>query len=124
MTINGTSAIAEVEFFFRLQFGDVVHSLAVVSKFSPPDQEILRLSNHAAYICHHGGTDALMVVDVKIINAVVSMVPDYQVTAEGEIIVPDTRFSLVEAPFLKLVTLCGAPGEEDDGIDNATDNVD
>lgn len=108
-------AIAEVEYFFRLRFGDTVHSLALVSVFSPPDQEILELSNHAAYICHHGGTDALTVLDVKAISALVSMVPDYQVTVNGNIITPENAFFLVEAPFLKLATMCGIV---EDGNDN------
>jgi hypothetical protein len=75
--IKGMPTIAEVEYFFRLRFGNAVYSLTLVSVFSHPDQEVLELSNHAAYICHHDGTDALTVVDVKAITAVVSMVPDY-----------------------------------------------
>jgi hypothetical protein len=89
VNVKGTPAIAEVEFFFWMWFSDTVYSLALVSLFSPPDQEILDVSSHAAYICQHGGTDALTVVDVKAITAVVSMVPDYQVTADGDIIVPE-----------------------------------
>lgn len=91
--------------------------------FSPPDQDLLELSHHAAYICRHGGVDTLAVVDVKTIMAVVSMVPDYQVTTEGEIVIPENRFSLVEQPFLKLAALCGTLGEDDDAIDNGTDTV-
>ena len=86
--------------------------------FSPPDQELLNLSRNAIYICHGGGIDALTVVDIKAITAVISMVPDFQVTPEGEIIIPDNRFSMVEAPFLKLAALCGALGEDDDTNDN------
>jgi hypothetical protein len=123
MDIDGTSALAEVEYFFRLQFNDIVHSLALVSVFSPPDQETLELSHGTAYICQHGGIDALMVVDITSITAVVAMVPDYQVTVEGEIIIPDNRFSLLEAPFLSLTTLSGAVGEDEDTIDNATETV-
>jgi len=119
MDVDGTFAIAEVEYFFWLQFGDMVHSLALVSMFSPPDQDLLELSHRAAYICQHGGIDALTVVDVKSITAVVSMVPDYQVTVEGDIVVPNNRFSLVEAPFLKLAALCGMHCEDNDTIDGA-----
>lgn len=57
------------------------------------------------------------------ITAVVSLVPNYQVTVEGDIIVPENRFSLVEAPFLKLVALCGAQCEDDDAIDDANNTV-
>ena len=91
--------------------------------FSAPDQELLELSHHAAYICHHGGIDALTVVDVKAIKAVVSMVPDYQVTVEGAIVIPENRFSLIEAPFLKVAALCGTQGEDDDAIDNDNDSA-
>jgi len=119
--IKGTPTIAEVEYYFQLRFSDTVYSLALVSMFSPPDQEILELSSHAAYICHHGGTEALTVVDVKAITAVVFMVPDYQVTAEGEIIIPENRFSLVEAPFIRLAALCGIVEDDTDGIDDSND---
>jgi hypothetical protein len=123
MYLDGTPAIAEVEYFFRLQFGDTVHSLALVSVFGPPDSELLKLSHHAAYVCHRGGIDALIVVDVKAITTVVSMVPNFQVTVEGKIIIPDNRFSLVEAPFLKLASLCRALGEDNDTIGNVNDTV-
>jgi hypothetical protein len=83
--IKGTPAIAEVKYFFRLQFSNTVYTLALVSVFSPSDQEILKLSNHAAYICHHSRTDAFTVVDVKAITAVMLMVSDYQVMVNGDI---------------------------------------
>jgi hypothetical protein len=57
----------------------------------------------------------LKVVDVKSITTVVSMVPDYQVTAEGDIIIPENQYSLVDAPLLKLVSLSRTVGEDDDG---------
>lgn len=93
--------------------------------FSPPDEELLEESHHAAYICHYAGgaaTRTLKVVDVKLITSVVSMVPDYQVTAEGDIIIPENQYSLMEAPLLKLVSLCGTHGEDNDG--NDSDNYD
>ena len=100
MYVNGMPAVGEVKYFFRLQFGDTIHSLTLVSMFSPPNQELLDLSHCAVYICHSGGIDGLTVMDVKAITAVVSMVPDFQVTAEGKIIISDNRFLLVEAPFV------------------------
>src|SRR6267154_1762976 len=118
MSVDGTPMVGEVEYFFRLQFGDTVYSLALISVFSPPDQELLNLSRNAVYICHGSGIDALTVVDIKAITAVVSMVPDFQVTPKGEIIILDNRFLMVEAPFLKLAALCGALGEDDDTNDN------
>jgi hypothetical protein len=108
--------VADVEYFFQLRFGDVVHSLALLSMFSPPDQAILEESHHTVYLCHYaiGGAAALTVVDVKSIKSVVSMVPDYQVTAEGDIIIPDNQYSLVDAPLLKLTSLCGTLANDDE----------
>lgn len=119
-TANGASHIADIEYFFRLRFGDAVHSLALVSMFSPPDEELLEESHNAVYICHYAirGTAALKVVDVKSITSVVSMVPDYQVTAEGDIIIPENQFSLVDAPLLKLASLCGTLSDESDDDDS------
>jgi hypothetical protein len=120
--VNGATSIADVEYFFRLQFGEAIHSLALVTLFSPPDDDILRESHNAAYICHHSGVDGLTVVDVKSIIGVVSMVPDFQVTVEGDIIIPENRYFMVEAPFLKLGALCGTLGQDDDIVDNDIDN--
>ena len=52
------------------------------------------------------------------------MVPDYQVTVNGDIIIPETTFSLVEAPCIGLATLCGTVEDENDGIDDTTDFMD
>jgi hypothetical protein len=111
--------VADIEYFFRLWFGNVVHTLALVSMFTPPDMELLEASHHAVYICRYATRDSevatLKVVDVKSITTVVSMVPDYQVTAEGDIIIPENQYSLVDAPLLKLVSLSRTVGEDDDG---------
>lgn len=108
-----------------MQFGETVHSLALVSIFSPPDHNLLELSSHAAYICHRGGIDTLAVLDVKSITAVVAMIPDFQVTADGDIITPDNRFSLVEASFVRLTTLDRVQGDNDndDVINSNNDSV-
>ena len=84
--------------------------------FSPPNEAILEESHDAVYFCHYaiGGTATLTVVDVKLIMSVVSMVPDYQVTAECDIIIPNNRYSLVDVPLLKLASLCGALGDNND----------
>ncbi len=50
------------------------------------------------------------------------MVLDYQVTVEGEIVIPQNTFSLVEAPFLKLAALYGSLSDDDNGIDDANDD--
>jgi hypothetical protein len=123
LDINGGSAIAEIEYYFQLRFDDIAHSLALVSVFSPPDQELLDISHHTTYVCHYLGPDALKVVDVKAIKALVAMVPDYQVTMDGNIVIPENRFFLVELPFLKFAAMTTALDEDDDGIDFTTDSV-
>ena len=62
-------------------------------------------------------------MNIKNIYAVVAMVPDYQVTAEGDIIILENRYSLVESPFLNLAALAGTLEEDDDNIDHATDTI-
>jgi hypothetical protein len=122
--IKGTSEIVEVQYFFQLRFDDALYSLALVSLFSPPDQELLEVSNHAAYICHHRGADGLTVVEVKAITAVVSMVPDFQVTAGGDIVIPENSFSLVEMSFIKLPAIGGIVDLEDDNDEDDDNSID
>jgi hypothetical protein len=64
-----------------------------------------------------------VVVDIKAISAVVSMVPDYEVTVDGDVVIPDNRFSMLEAPFLKLATLSGNLGNDDDDIGDTGDTI-
>jgi len=104
-----------------LRFGDTVHTLALISMFSPPDQEVLEESHRSTYICRYEGMAALRVVDVKAISSVVAMVPDYQVTADGDIIIPENQYSVVDAPLLKLASLCGTLCDDDDENDNDID---
>ena len=69
------------------------------------------------YICHHCRKDALAVVNVKANSAVISLVLDYQVTIEGDIIISENRYSLIEAPILKLATLGGTVEKDSNAID-------
>jgi len=68
-------------------------------------------------------TEVLTVVDAKAITAVISKVSDYQVTAKGEIIIPENRFSLMEALFIRLAVLCSIVEDDTDGIDDGNDFV-
>ena len=68
------SVVADVKYFFWLQFGDMVYSLALVSMFSAPDQDLLKLSHHATYVCHRGCPDVFTVIDIKAIKVVVAIV--------------------------------------------------
>jgi hypothetical protein len=98
LNINESTQFADVKYFFRLNFNNEVHSLALASIFSPPDDTLLKRSSGAVYVCHYDGDNALQVFDVKKIHSVVSMFPDYQVTLEGDIVVPENQFSLLAHP--------------------------
>lgn len=97
--------------------------LALVTMFSPLDQEVFVLSNNVAYICQHGGIDTLTVMDIKAIIAIVVMIPNYEVTSKRSIIILDNRFALVEASFLQLAILYGTLSEDDDAMGNITDTA-
>jgi hypothetical protein len=120
--LNDHSKIAEVRYFFRLKFGELIHTLAVASVFSPPDQELLDLSHQAVYASHYRGDDALIAIDVKCLESVVSMVPYYKITPEGEIEIPDTEHFLVEKMGLDITALFGEDehGDDDDEQDTIT----
>jgi hypothetical protein len=113
---DGKSDFSEVRFFFRLRFGaDDIYSLALVSVFSQPDLRLLENSNQTVYSCHYQGDMALRVVDIKTIKSVVSMVPYFKVTQDGEIIEPETEHFLLEKPGLCIAELVGE--EEDDDLE-------
>jgi hypothetical protein len=75
----------------------MIHTLAVVVPFGPPDQDLLKLSSYTVYSCQP--QDAVIVVDVKKILSVVAMLP-HQIGGEQ-------RYFLVEKPGLDLADLGG-----------------
>ncbi|KAF9463667.1 hypothetical protein BDZ94DRAFT_1258256, partial [Collybia nuda] len=106
--------LADIKYFFRIRFGNISHTLAVISVFSSRDEELFQKSHGTVYVCRHQGDAALKVINVKSIESVVSMCPDYQVTSEGVIIRPENQFFFMEAPFLKVTSLWGQANDEDD----------
>jgi cephalosporin-C deacetylase-like acetyl esterase len=98
-----------VQYYFRLCFEDIVHTLSVISVFSQPDASLLAESSHTVYACHYQGDNSLTTIDVKQIKAVVAMIPYFRVINDG-IQVPETEHFLVEKPYLDVTYF---RGEED-----------
>lgn len=85
--------------------------LALVSLYSRPDETLLSLSVNTLWSCEYQGDDALMFIDVKIIQAVVAMIP-HRVELPG--FPPSERFFLVEKPGLDVAMMAGV--EEEEGV--------
>ncbi len=118
LTANGKTEFAEVLYYFQLRFEHTRYTLALVSIYSPPDAELLRESSETVYSCEHQGDTGLRAVFVSDIAAVVAMVPLFDVTGEGEVIIPENRYFLVEKPGLDVAVL---RGEEEQDIDGDED---
>jgi hypothetical protein len=113
---DGHIRIADAQFYFYIQFDDILYPLAMVTLFSPPDAVVLDQSSSAVYLCDR--FDIPQVIPVTSIKTVVSMVPELQVKSDGEI-VPTTKFSLLRHPFIDLAKFRG------DGLfDNEDDEDD
>ncbi|KAJ7586115.1 hypothetical protein C8J56DRAFT_725906, partial [Mycena floridula] len=68
---------AEIQHFFQVRFGEggPLHTLAVTSLFTAPDQAVLNESFDTVYVCHYQGQVKLRVYDIKQITSLVAMVP-------------------------------------------------
>ena len=110
--------IANVSYYFFLQFGDLEYPLAVITLFSLPDTSLLSQSSRTVYLCNAlEGPDAIKVIPITSIKSVVSMFPDLKVTPEGELV--DTqKFALLRHPFIELAKY-NSEGmfDEEDGDD-------
>jgi hypothetical protein len=82
--------------------------VALVSLYSMPHQELLRLSSNTLYSCEHNGDDSLRFIDVKTIQAVVAMVPHTPAIGHQE---PSDRFFLVEKPGFDVAIMAGFEDE-------------
>jgi hypothetical protein len=58
-----------------MNFNETIKTLALISLYSTPDYELLCESYNTLYLCTHQGNEALMVVEVFAIQAVIAMVP-------------------------------------------------
>jgi hypothetical protein len=99
---------AEARFYFRI--GDEVRrTLALVSLFSKPDEELLQHSHGVLTVCEYEPVARLVVIDFESISAVVGMVP-FGESVEGQ----NTRYFLAEK--LGLDVYDPAIVDEDDDI--------
>jgi hypothetical protein len=91
--------LAEVQYFFQVVINGEEKTVALVSLYTSPDQEVWNESNQTLWVCYRQGDRALKVIDVKTITAVVSMVP----LPSG----PEGAFFLVEKPGLDVAHMGG-----------------
>ena len=115
--------VAEVRYFFRLQFGPTIYSLAILSMFSNPDPELLEKSYNTVYSSHYRGEDALVVVNVIKITSLVAMVPYYRVQEDGTILDPGNEYFLVEKPYID-ITFYRGEVEADEETEERSDDED
>ncbi|KAG1861768.1 hypothetical protein DFJ58DRAFT_871719 [Suillus subalutaceus] len=107
LTYNGKLQFAEVYYFFQA----IIHAdrppetLAVITLYSPPDVKLLQASHYTLWSCHHQGDAALVVINVKMIESVVAMVP-HKINGED-------RFYVVEKPGLDVADMGGYSIPED-----------
>ena len=93
---------AEVYYYFRITIKETEKTLALVSVYSPPHSELLKLSHHTLLSCTYEGDNSLRVI---------AMVPHQPFSGEGT-----EHFFVVEKPGLDVASLGGStesvPDEE------------
>ncbi|KAF8059565.1 hypothetical protein FPV67DRAFT_1425563 [Lyophyllum atratum] len=105
LTYLGNLEFGEVHFYFQLQVGPEMRSLAMIGLYSRPNADLLRESSHTLWTCKKAAEDRMVVVDVRVIQAVVCMAPhSVEMLGAGW---EDWVF-LVEKPGLDIATLSGA----------------
>jgi hypothetical protein len=132
LTIDGVTCYGEVQYFTQLAVQhdaepeededpeEFIHRLlegpgyqyktvAIISLYSPPDEELLNLSHHTVWSCTSQGEAGLRIVDVTTICAVVAVIPHRPTLPSG---VTQDRLFVVEKTGLD-VSHTGIFVEED-----------
>jgi hypothetical protein len=91
---------AEVYYYFCIHLESSKKTLALVLLYSPPHEELLKLSHFTLWSCSHHSNESLMVIDMKSILSVDAMVP-HQLFPGRE------HFFVVEKPGLDVASLRG-----------------
>ncbi|KAF9496980.1 hypothetical protein BDN71DRAFT_1388425 [Pleurotus eryngii] len=72
---NGQVDYAEVQFYFLRKIGDNIQGFAIISRYSRPDATLLEESFGTLWSCTYLGDNALEIIPLEDITAVVSMQP-------------------------------------------------
>lgn len=112
--------LAEVYFFIHLRHDGNELGLALVSLYSSPDVNLLRVSHGTLWSCEYKGDSALKFIDVKVIKSVVAMIPHSPMIGGQEGPARD-RFFLVEKPGFDVALIAGTgedmPGDGNTALD-------
>lgn len=65
----------EVFYYFYLTLDGHKRGLCMLSVYSPPDLNLLKLSTYTLYSCRPGGDDTIMVINATDIDSVVAVLP-------------------------------------------------
>jgi hypothetical protein len=110
--------LAEVYFFIHLRHDGDDLALALVSLYSTPDVDLLRISHDTLWSCEYRGDSALKFIDVKMIKSVVAMIPHSPVIRGQEV---RDRFFLVEKPGFDVALIAGTEEDILGDVDTALD---
>ncbi len=110
-------------YFFRLLLDGQLHTLAVVSVFSAPNEVLATRTHGTLKPCFYRGAAAIEAIPVKSIISVVAMIPMQatpQEAAEPEAAVKYlNRYAVVEKPGLEIAFMAGHvedPRSDADGM--------
>lgn len=93
---------AQVYYYFQALIKEIETTLALVSLYSLPHEELSEYSHHTLLSCVYEGDACLQVVDIKSIMSVVAMVPHNPFPGD-----PLDRYFVVEKPGLDVARLGG-----------------
>jgi hypothetical protein len=131
-SLDGAIRFGEVRYFTQLAMETVGDNretrwsfinVAVVSLYSIPDPELLKLSSGMVASCIYHGDDEIFVVDVKSITDVVAMVPHRPQSPPG---VVEDRYFMVEKSGLDVASFGIPPVDNsvEEGEDTSDDDSD
>lgn len=104
---------AEVQYFFQIEMGGEILTVALISKFGPPDPNLLAASSGALMVCQYQGVASLEVIQINKIISCIAMVPFTDP--------PDGRFFVCEKMGLDMAFLGGI--QEQDAEDEDAGKV-
>src|SRR6202453_1448493 len=100
--LDRKSYLIKAHYYMKLQVGDEIKPVALVSFYGPPHEALYQASLKCDWTVQHLQDPSMIIIDISCIQSIVCLAPDKQYGKFFQDGTEDDRWYMLEKPGLKL----------------------